>query len=74
MTIKEEIKEIEGNVKRLMGERKEIESQIKMFQSLLREKYAELYGKDSIVTQMKIDVINYELLPDYLKIYRKKKI
>lgn len=74
MTIKEEIKEIEGNVKRLMGERKEIESQIKMFQSLLREKYAELYGKDSIVTQIKSDLIEYELLPDYLKIYRKKKI
>ena len=74
MTIKKEIKEIEGNVKRLMGERKEIESQIKMFQSLLREKYAELYGKDSIVTQIKSDLIEYELLPDYLKIYRKKKI
>ena len=74
MTIKEEIKEIEGNVKRLMGEHKEIESQIKMFQSLLREKYAELYGKDSIVTQIKSDLIEYELLPDYLKIYRKKKI
>ena len=74
MTIKEKIKEIEGNVKRLMSERKEIESQIKMFQSLLREKYAELYGKDSIVTQIKSDLIDYELLPDYLKIYRKKKI
>lgn len=73
MSIKEEIKEIEGNIKRLMGERKVIESQIRMFQSLLREKNSELYGKESIVTQMKSDLIEYELLPDYLKIYRKKK-
>lgn len=68
-----DIQVIEDNIRRLLSKRNEIDKEIKMFQQLLYEKYREKHGPNSLIAQMKYDMIEYELLPDYLKISKNKK-
>lgn len=67
--IKKLTKEIESDIEQYHNLYKLISVKRKSLDKLLREKY----GQDSLLTQIKMSSMEYNMLPEWLRIYRNKR-
>jgi len=73
MATKEELKNIQNIIKQKVKEYKKLELEINQFRILESQLQKEIGGNEStLIQQIKRDAIEYEMLPEWLKIYKKK--